>query len=47
MIPGQGQFGPQRLDWQDLCRGSLNIGCGPDGFREGDLLIFSIISLRE
>ena len=25
MIPGHGQFGPQGLDWQDLCRGPLNI----------------------
>ena len=23
--PGQGQFGPLGLDWQDLCRGPLNI----------------------
>ena len=22
---GRGQFGPQGLDWQDLCRGPLNI----------------------
>ena len=22
---GHGQFGPQGLDWQDLCRGPLNI----------------------
>ena len=22
---GSGQFGPQGLDWQDLCRGPLNI----------------------
>ena len=25
MTPGNGQFGPQGLDWQDLCRGPLNI----------------------
>ena len=25
MTPGRGQFGPHGLDWQDLCRGSLNI----------------------
>ena len=25
MIPGHGQFRPQGLDWQDLCRGPLNI----------------------
>ena len=34
-----GQFGPQGLDWQDLCRGPLNIAtyyisCWPYGFRE-------------
>ena len=23
--PGHGQFGPQELDWQDLCTGPLNI----------------------
>ena len=22
---GHGQFGPKRLDWQDLCKGPLNI----------------------
>ena len=22
--PGCDQFGPQELDWQDLCRGALN-----------------------
>ena len=25
MTLGCGQFGPQGLDWQDLCRGPLNI----------------------
>ena len=41
----QGQFGPQGLDWQDLCRGPLNIAhtiyisCRPHGFR-GDVLSF-------
>ena len=25
LIPGQGQFGHQGLDWQDLCRGPLDI----------------------
>ena len=25
MTPEWGQFWPQGLDWQDLCRGSLNI----------------------
>ena len=25
MTPGHGQFGPQGLDWQDLCRRPLNI----------------------
>ena len=25
MILGCGQFGPQGLDWQDLCMGPLNI----------------------
>ena len=25
LIPGCGQFGPQGLDWQDLCRGPLDI----------------------
>ena len=25
MNPGRGQFGPLRLDWQDLCREPLNI----------------------
>ena len=25
MTPGHGQFGPQGLDWQDLCRGPLHI----------------------
>ena len=23
--PGAGRFGPQGLDWQDLCRGLLDI----------------------
>ena len=36
----RGQFGPQVLDWQDLCRGPLTmlhakyISRGPHGFRE-------------
>ena len=30
---GRGQFGPQGLDWQDLCRGLL-----PYGFREKNLI---------
>ena len=25
MTPGRAQTGPQGLDWQDLCRGPLNI----------------------
>ena len=25
VTPGHGQFGPRGLDWQDLCRGQLNI----------------------
>ena len=31
---GRGQFGPHGLDWQDLCRGPLNIAIssGPHGF---------------
>ena len=41
---GHGQFGPQGLDWQDLCRRSLNtatyLSCGPHGFREEDFLSF-------
>ena len=41
------QFGPQGLDWQDLCRRPPNIAtykyksCGPHGFREEDFLSFS------
>ena len=43
---GRGQFGHQGLDWQDLCRGPLNIATykiyklWPHGFRE-DILSFS------
>ena len=51
---GRGQFGPQGLNWQDLCRGPLNIAtyniyisCGPHGFGEDFVLIFPIISLWE
>ena len=44
-----GQFGPQGLDWQDLCRRPLNnatnntkyVSSGPHGFREKDFLSFS------
>ena len=45
--PGGGQFGPQGLHWQDLCRGPLTllhtqyISCEPHGFREEDFLSFS------
>ena len=47
---GRGQFGPQRLNWQDLCREPVKIvtykiykyiSCGPHGFREEDFLSFS------
>ena len=44
---GRSQFGPQEFDWQDLCRGPLNIAtykyisCGPHGFREEGFLSFS------
>ena len=37
---GRGQFGPQGLDWQDLCREPLNIATkkyissGPHGFKK-------------
>ena len=45
MTLGCGQFGPQALNWQDLCCGPLNIAkyisCGPHGFREEDFLSFS------
>ena len=38
MTPGHGQFGPQGHNWQDLCRGPLNIAiyfisCESHGFR--------------
>ena len=42
MTPGHGQFGPQGLDWHNLCKGSVTllltkyISCGPHGFREED-----------
>ena len=44
--PGHGQFRPQGLHWQDLCRGPLNIAttkylsCRPLSFREKDFLNF-------
>ena len=45
---GHGQFVPQGLDRQDLCRGPLNIATykiyisrGPHGLREEDFLSFS------
>ena len=43
---GHGQFGPQGLDCEDLCRGPPNIhtkyiSCGPHGFEEEDFLSFS------
>ena len=46
MTPGAfSQFGPQGLDWQDLCRGPLSIAtyisCGLHGFSEEDFLSFS------
>ena len=56
MTPGAcGQFGPQGLDWQGLCRRPLNIATyyiqyissGPRCFREVFFLIFAIISLWE
>ena len=53
MTPGHGQFWPQGLDWQDLCRGLLTllhtkyVSCGPHGLREEDFLSFSFISLWE
>ena len=40
-----GQFGPQGLDWQDLCSGPVHIATtkyvtsGPHGFREEDFFI--------
>ena len=45
MIPGGGQFGPQGLDWQDLCRDHFTllhtkyISSGPHGFREEDFFL--------
>ena len=55
MTPGRGQFGPQGLDWQDLCRGPLNIATykkyvsrGPHGFIGEDFFkVFPIINLWE
>ena len=47
MTPGHGQFGPQGLDWQDICRDHKTllhtkyISSGPHGFREEDFLSFS------
>ena len=44
---GRGQFGPQGLDWQDVCRDYLTllhtkyISCGPHVFRDEDFLSFS------
>ena len=43
---GQDQFRPQGLDWQDFCRGPLNVvhtkylSCGPHSFRETDSFTF-------
>ena len=41
---GVANFGPHRLDWQDLCREPLDIdiNCGPLWFKR----IFKTISLR-
>ena len=50
MTPGHGQFRPQGLHWQDLCRKPLNIAtylsCGPHSFSEKDsfIIVFSTIS---